>query len=88
MRGRAIYGRYRQLLFALADDAAANPDWQKDLDSILWRLKADLAELAPTDAALVRNDLWEQLELFGYGATTTERRTVLFAALKLLDLWD
>lgn len=88
MRGRAICGRYRQLLLALADGAAANTDWQTELGAILGTLEADLAELGPTGAALVRSDLCEQLELFGYGATTPERRTVFFAALKRIEMWN
>ena len=85
MRAREYYGRYRQRIEALANDAKAGEDWLEKLHDLLRQYEIDAAGLQPRSAALLRSEICAQLEhnaLLAAGA----RREVFFAAVKRLEL--
>jgi hypothetical protein len=85
MRAREFYGRYRQRIGALANDAKAGGDWLEKLHGLLRQFEFEAAGLQPRSAALLRSDLCAQLEhnaLLAAGA----QREVFFAAVKCLEL--
>src|ERR1044071_3448432 len=53
MRGREIFGRYRQLVEELSNERASDDAWFEVLQAIVRRLDHDSAELAGTGAGLL-----------------------------------
>ena len=86
MGARDIYGRYRHLLFELATHGPANPDWPRALDDIVGNFRVETAPLDKVSAALLREELCEQLEFSANAATNAVARRVLCAALKKIEL--
>lgn len=81
-----IYGRYRHLLSELAQNAPANPDWPRSLDDIVAKFQSEIARLDKASAALLCEDLCEQLEFYANGATNEVARRVWCGALKKIEL--
>jgi len=86
MRARDLYGRYRDLLFGLARNAQADPDWSRTLQAIIRAFELDAESLDADDAVLLREELCEQLEQAANGATNAIARAVLRAGLKKIEL--
>jgi hypothetical protein len=86
MRGREIFGRYRQLVEELSNERASDDAWFEVLQAIVRRLDHDSAELAGTGARLLYDELCDQFEQEAYLTDNERRRKVLMAATKLLEM--
>jgi hypothetical protein len=86
MRGREIFGRYRQLVEELSNERASDDAWFEVLQAIVRRLDHDSAELAETGARFLYDELCDQFEQEAYLTDNERRRKVLMAATKLLEM--
>jgi len=86
MRGREIFGRYRQLVEELSNERASDDARFEVLQAIVRRLDHDSAELAGTGAGLLYDELCDQFEQEAYLTDNERRRKVLMAATKLLEM--
>lgn len=86
MRGREIFGRYRQLVEELSNERASDDAWFEVLQAIVRRLDHDSAELSGTGVELLYDELCDQFEQEAYLTDNERRRKVLMAATKLLEM--
>lgn len=88
MRARELFRRYHQSIDELVQSAGPISGRQQRLRALLDQFDDEAATLETASAARLREELTEQLEQEALGAMTTDRREVLFAAVKRLELQD
>lgn len=86
MRGRELYGRYHQLINAIAQSAEPGVDWWAELKACIERFEADAGDLSPLSAQWLREELCTQFEHEAFQSSDFQRRAVLLAAVKRLEL--
>ena len=86
MPARELYGRYRQLVEQLANQAPPSPrTWQTELQHIVSQFQAETEVLTPSRTELLCWELIEQFEEEALRAVKLHRRDVLSAAVKAFE---
>lgn len=83
---REMFGRYRQLVEELADGDVLLDDWFHDLQMIVFHLDLETRGLNVSSSKILYDELSEQFEQEAYLTDNDQRRKVLLAATKLLEL--
>ena len=86
MEAQELYGRFRQRIEDLANSAQSQDQCLAELRDVLQRFDAETADLDSAGAQWLRQELCQQFELEVLRATRRQRRDVLAAALKHLEL--
>ena len=81
-----MFGRYRQLVEELADGDFLLDDWFHDLQTIVFHLDLETRGLNVSSSKILYDELSEQFEQEAYLTDNDQRRKVLLAATKLLEL--
>jgi len=81
-----LYGRFRKRIEDLANSAQPRDQCLAELRDVLQRFDADIADLDNASAQWLRGELCQQFEQEVLRATRRQRRDVLAAALKHLEL--
>lgn len=81
-----MFGRYRQLVEELADGDVLLDDWFHKLQMIVCHLDLETRGLNVSSSKFLYDELSEQFEQEAYLTDNHQRRKVLLAATKLLEL--
>jgi hypothetical protein len=85
VQSRELYERYYRLILGVARRAQPCSSSLERLRNLLRQFESEAAGIAPNSAALLREQLSEQLEHAALCSTHTHQRHVLFAAVKRLE---
>jgi len=86
VRARELYRRFRQEFDDLANSSEAGAAWLDQVRDLTRQFESETGALESRSAALLRDELCEQLEHDALHALCAHRREVLLAAVKQLEL--
>lgn len=86
MRSHEMFGRYRKRVEELANGSLNAGDWFGELQAVILQLDRESCELEEASARFLHEELCEQFEQEAYLTDENQRRRVLLAATKLLEL--
>lgn len=81
-----MFGRYRQRVEELANCRPPSDDWFGELQAVILQLDLESCELKVSSARFLYDELCGQFEQEAYLTDADQRRRVLLAATKLLEL--
>jgi hypothetical protein len=86
VRSHEMFGRYRQLVEELSNGSIVGSDWFEELQAIVLQLDLESCDLTVASSKFLYEELCEQFEQEAYLTDNEQRRKVLLAATKLLEL--
>jgi hypothetical protein len=86
VQSRELYQRYHRLILELAQEEESCSGSLERLRELLRQFELEAADIAPNSISLLREQLSEQLEHVALCSAHPDRRSVLFAAVKRLEL--
>ena len=86
MQSRELYQRYHRLILQLAQESQPCSGSLERLRELLRQFELEAAGIAPNSVRLLREQLSEQLEHAALCSAHPDRRYVLLAAVKHLEL--
>lgn len=86
MQSRELYQRYHRLILELAQEGQSCSGSLESLRELLRQFESEAVDIAPNSVRLLREQLSEQLEHAALCSARPDRRYVLLAAVKRLEL--
>jgi hypothetical protein len=86
VRSHEMFGRYRRRVEELANRSLLPDDWFGELQAVILQLDLESGELELSSARFLHDELCGQFEQEAYLTDENQRRLVLLAATKLLEL--
>ncbi len=86
VRSHEMFGRYRQLVEELSNGSIVGSDWFEELQAIVLQLDLESCDLTVSSSKFLYEELCGQFEQEAYLTDNEQRRKVLLAATKLLEL--
>jgi len=86
VQSRELYQRYHRLILKLAQEGQFRSRSLKRSRELLRQFELEAADIAPNSVRLLREQLSEQLEHAALCSAHPDRRYVLLAAVKRLEL--
>ena len=86
MQSRELYQRYHRLILELAQEGQSCSGSLERLRELLRQFELEAADIVPNSVGLLREQLSEQLEHAALCSAHRDRRYVLLAAVKHLEL--
>jgi len=83
---RELYQRYHRLILELAQEGQSCSGSLERLRGLLRQFESEAVDIAPNGVRLLREQLSEQLEHAALCSAHSDRRYVLLAAVKRLEL--